>query len=67
MENFQEMADLFLQEKAGVQVKNGQALEGALRAILENPMRSAAARRVAESHGGALKEGLRFLHEIIEP
>jgi 3-deoxy-D-manno-octulosonic-acid transferase len=69
MSNFQEMADLFLEEKAALQVEDSVSLEEEISSLIQDPARARAmgqeARRVAESQRGAVEENLNLLEEAL--
>jgi 3-deoxy-D-manno-octulosonic-acid transferase len=69
MENFREVAALFLENQAAVSVANGDELAAQIDSLLSMPDRreqvGAAARRVADGQRGALKANLDLLGEAL--
>jgi 3-deoxy-D-manno-octulosonic-acid transferase len=71
MQNFAEIARAFLDNGAAVQVADGRALEGALRDLLDDPVRraslGAAARALVEANRGARGRTLAVLAQLLQP
>jgi 3-deoxy-D-manno-octulosonic-acid transferase len=69
MENFREMAELFVAEKAAVQAPDAAGLEAALLSLLEEPAQaellSRAALKTADSQRGALEASLALLSDTL--
>ncbi len=69
MENFQEMADLFLERKGAVQVADGKALEELILAWKRDPAAARtignAARATALSQGGSVEKSVALLQEVL--
>ncbi len=70
MQNFKEMAQLFLDKQGAVQVTDGRALEEAVFLLAQNPDQCASlgesAKTVAASQQGALESSLKLLEEVME-
>ena len=71
MQNFAEIAQAFLDNHAGVQVKNGRELETVLLELLDDPVRraglGAAARALVEANRGARGKSLNAIAELLQP
>lgn len=69
MENFREMADLFLAENAAWRVSSGESLAARLLELLRDPDAARelgrAARQVADSQRGAVERNLQLLEEAL--
>jgi 3-deoxy-D-manno-octulosonic-acid transferase len=70
MNNFREMAQVFKEKSAAIEVADGGALEDAVRELLSSPERRAAlgkaARAAADGQRGALEASLALLDEALE-
>jgi 3-deoxy-D-manno-octulosonic-acid transferase len=71
MHNFKEIADAFLTNDAAVQVQTERELEGALLALVTDPVRrarlGAAARALVEANRGAKDKTLAVIAELLPP
>jgi len=71
MDNFAEIARMFLDNGAAVQVRSGRELEGTLLELLGDPVRraslGAAARALVEANRGARGKSLAVLAELLPP
>jgi 3-deoxy-D-manno-octulosonic-acid transferase len=69
MDNFEEIAQTFLDNAAAVQVRNGRELESTLLELLGAPVRraglGAAARALVEANRGARTKSLAVLAELL--
>ena len=69
MQNFAEIAAAFIDNGAALQVKNGRELEGALLALLGDPVRraslGAAARALVEANRGARAKSLSVIAQLL--
>lgn len=69
MENFQEMAEMFLEKKGAVQVPDGKALEELIVSWRRDPASAQnvgeAARRAALSQGGSVEKSIALLQEVL--
>jgi 3-deoxy-D-manno-octulosonic-acid transferase len=70
MQNFAEIAQTFLDNGAGIQVRNGRELEPVLVELLSNPIRraslGAAARALVEANRGARSKSLAVIAELVQ-
>ncbi len=71
MENFAEIAELFLKHDAAWQVDSVRELEEALVTLMTDPVRraalGAAARALVEANRGARQRSLSVVSELLEP
>ena len=71
MENFRDMANLFLNGRAAIQVQSASELSPAIERILSNPQLAAElgknAQSIVEQNTGATNRVIRFLHPAEAP
>jgi 3-deoxy-D-manno-octulosonic-acid transferase len=71
MENFAEIAELFLTNRAACQIPSADALEPTLSTLLGDPVRraalGAAARALVEANRGATERSLSVMATLLEP
>jgi 3-deoxy-D-manno-octulosonic-acid transferase len=69
MQNFKEIADAFLSNDAAIQVQSERELDGALTALVTDPVRrarlGAAARALVEANRGAKEKTLAVIGELL--